>query len=161
MTRDYARSPQGERAYDHVPRNRGTIVTMLGALTLSGGLDNLMTVEGATTAEVFESYLEQVLLKRMLPGDTIVLDNLGAHRTIRVRTLCHNAGVRLKYLPPYSPELNPIELAWSKLKPLLKKSKARTREALDEAIAAAIPSITADDALNWARHCAYPIAQPT
>ena len=131
MTREYARAPVGERAHDKVPRNRGTVTTMLGALTVEG-ITAMMTIEGAT---VFTVYVEQVLVPTLEPGDYVFLDNLGAHKTRRALDAIRRAGATPVFLPPYSTDLNPIENAWSKLKTLLKEAKARTCEALDEAIA--------------------------
>jgi transposase len=152
MTREFARAPHGERAHDKVPRNRGTVTTMLGAITLEG-VTAMMTIEGATCAEVFAVFVEQVLVPTLEPGDFVVLDNLGAHKTRRALDAIRNAGAIPVFLPPYSPELNPIELAWAKLKRLLKEAKARTRETLDDAIAWALPYITTDDVLGWFKHC--------
>ncbi len=154
MTREYARAPRGERAHGTVPRNAGTVTTMIGALDLNG-VRAMMTVEGATDAEVFETFLERVLLRKLKPGDIVVLDNVGAHKTANVRRLIYAAGARVLYLPPYSPDLNPIELAWSKLKALLREFGARTRDALDEAIRRAMDLIDGADAAAWFRHCGY------
>lgn len=154
MTRDYARAPRGERAHGYVPRNRGEVTTMLGALDVRG-VRAMMTVEGATDAEVFETFLERVLLRKLRPGDIVVLDNVGAHKPENVRRLIESRGARLLFLPPYSPDLNPIELCWSKLKGLLKEFGARTRTTLDEAIRRAMDLIGADDASAWFGHCGY------
>jgi transposase len=154
MTRDYARAPCGERALGTVPRNRGDVTTMIGALDIRG-VRAMMTVEGATDAEVFETFLERVLLRKLRPGDIVVLDNVGAHKPEHVRRLIQRAGARALYLPPYSPDLNPIELCWSKLKAALKDFGARTRDALDAAIKRAMDLIGADDAAAWFRHCGY------
>jgi transposase len=156
MTRTYARSPRGERSPDAVPRNRGNVLTMRGGLS-TVGMTAMMTVEGATTKEVFDAFVEHVLLPKLNPGDIVVLDNLGAHRSKYSEDLLHGRGVRLKRLPPYSPDLNPIELAWSKLKEILRASKARTIEALDDAIRDAMSAITAEDAVAWIGHCGYEI----
>lgn len=154
MTREYARAPRGERVHGAVPRNAGTVTTMIGALDLNG-VRAMMTVEGATDGEVFETFLERVLLRRLKPGDIVVLDNVGAHKTADVRRLIRAAGARVLFLPPYSPDLNPIELCWSKLKALLREFGARTRQALDEAIRRAMDLIDAGDAAAWFAHCGY------
>lgn len=154
MTREYARAPRGERAHGSVPRNAGTVTTKIGALDVKG-VRAMMTVEGATDAEVFEALLERVLLRKLKPGDIVVLDNVGVHKTADVRRLIRAAGARVLYLPPYSPDLNPIELCWSKLKALLKEFGARTQEALDRAIRRAMDLIGADDAEAWFGHCGY------
>lgn len=113
----------------------------------------MMTVEGATDAEVFETFLERVLLRKLKPGDIVALDNVGTHKTADVRRLILAAGARVLYLPPYSPDLNPIELARSKLKALLREVGARTRDALDAAIRRAMDLIDRHDATGWFRHC--------
>lgn len=101
MTREYARAPRGERSHGAVPRNAGTVTTMIGALDLTG-VRAMMTVEGATDAEVFETFLERVLLHKLKPGDIVVFDNVGAHRTAEVRRLIRTAGARVLYLPQLS-----------------------------------------------------------
>ena len=154
MTREYARCPEGERAHDKVPRNRGTVTSMLGALSLKGMIA-VMTVEGGTSAEVFHAFVEQVLLPEIEPGSIVVLDNAGAHKDPDVFDLFAKAGVAVKFLPPYSPELNPIELAWAELKDTLRFYKARTREALDDAIALGADLISRARAAAWFRHCGY------
>jgi transposase len=156
MTREYARAPRGERAHGTVPRNAGTVTTMIGALDL-WGVRAMMTVEGATDAEVFEIFVERILAKKLRPGDIVVLDNVGAHRTEHVRELIRAAGASVLYLPPYSPDMNPIELCWSKLKGLLREFGARTRDALDVAIRRAMDLIDRHDAAGWFRHCGYQV----
>lgn len=154
MTRTHARAPLGERTADAVPRNRGTVTTILSALTIDG-LDATMTVEGGTDREVFVAYVEQVLLPILCSGDLVVMDNAAAHKDARVKALLESVGAKPLYLPPYSPELNPIELAWSKLKAFLRTAKARTVDALNDAIAQGMRTITPEDAAGWFRHCGY------
>jgi transposase len=154
MTRDYGRAPRGERVVGSVPRNRGEVTTMIGALDIHG-MRALMTVEGATDADVFEAFVERVLVRRLRPGDIVVLDNVGAHKPTRIRALVEAVGARLLFLPPYSPDLNPIELGWSKLKAALRDFGARTRDALDVAIRRGMDLIGADDARAWFTHCGY------
>ena len=154
MTRTYGRCPRGERLEEAVPRNRGDVITMVGALT-KDGLGPLMTFEGGTSGDAFLAYIEKVLSPHLRPGDGIVLDNLGAHRDARVREAVKKRGCKLYFLPPYSPDLNPIELAWAKLKQLVKVAKARCRDSLDIAIAMASDMISANDAKAWIRHCGY------
>ena len=127
---------------------------MIGALTLDG-LTAMMTIEGGTSGDVFAAYVEHVLVPVLEPGQIVVMDNLGAHKDLRIRPLIEGAGAKVCYLPPYSPDLNPIELAWSKLKNLLRVLKARTREELDHCIAIAMKAIDAADAEGWFRHCGY------
>jgi transposase len=154
MTRDYGRAPRGQRVHGSVPRNRGEVTTMIGALDVHG-MRAMMTVEGGTDADVFEAFVEQVLIPKLRPGDIVVLDNVGAHKPTRIRLLIEAAGARMLFLPPYSPDLNPIELSWSKLKGVLKDFGARTRDALDVAIRRGMDLIGADDARAWFTHCGY------
>jgi transposase len=155
MTRTYARSFFGQRVEESVPRNRGTVTTMLGALSLAGVIA-MMTIEGGTDTEVFSAFIEQVLAPKLKPGDIVVLDNLGAHKPPSIRGKIEATGARLFFLPPYSPELNPIEECWSKIKSLLRSSAPRTRDDLDKAIAHAMLRITPSDARGWFRHAGYP-----
>lgn len=156
MTRLYARAPRGERACGRVPKNWGDNVTILGAMRLDG-VSAAMTVNGSTDAEVFGVFLSDVLLPTLSPGDIVVMDNLGSHHATGIREAIEATGAEVKYLPPYSPDLNPIEQCWSKLKTSLRAAKARTREALDEAITRAFATITADDAAAWFAHSGYAI----
>ena len=110
MARDHARSPRGERVHDEVPRNYGDVITVLGALT-TAGLKARMTVRGGTTKEVFRTYVEEVLAPELREGDVVVLDNLAAHKDERAREIIEGRGAKLIFLPPYSPDLNPIEFA--------------------------------------------------
>lgn len=154
MTPTHGRAPIGERVTGLVPRNRGTVTTMLGALTLTG-ISAMMTIEGATTGPVFSTFVEHMLLPRLKPGDVVVLDNVGAHKVPRAKELVESVGARLLFMPPYHPELNPIEEAWSKIKTILRAAEARTIEALDNAIAAAVTAVTPSDAIGWIRHAGY------
>ena len=114
-----------------------------------------MTIDGATDAEVFRIYVEQVLRPTLHPGDIVIMDHLRAHKTAGIREPIEQAGARVLYVPPYSPDLAPIERCWSKLKSILRTAKARTREALDDAIVQALATITASDARGWFQHCGY------
>lgn len=114
-----------------------------------------MTVEGATTTEVFRAYVKEVLVPTLRPGDVVVLDNLSPHKDPATIRLMEEAGTRVMFLPPYSPDFNPIEKMWSKVKELLRAAKARTEEALWEAIADALGRVTAQDARNWFASCGY------
>lgn len=154
MTRDFARAPRGERAHDDVPRNRGTVTSMLGAMGLDG-VRAMMTIEGATTAEVFQVFVERFLVPVLRPGEIVILDNLGAHKPAKIQALITAVGARVLFLPPYSPDLNPIEHCWSKLKALLKRMAARTRTELDVAIAESMELITTSDINGWFRNCGY------
>jgi transposase len=152
MTRRYGRAPKGERVIGAVPQNYGANVTMLAALG-SRGIEAVMTIDGATDAEVFRVYVEQVLRPTLHPGDIVIMDNLRAHKVAGIRAAVEQAGARLLYLPPYSPDLAPIEPCWSKLKTALRTAKARTREALEQAITQALATITVSDARHWFHHC--------
>lgn len=154
MTRRYARAPRGQRAYAHAPVNRGSNVTLIAALSLEGVIAP-MQVEAATSGDVFLAYLDQVLCPVLRPGDLVLMDNLPAHKVPGVRTRIESVGAELLYLPRYSPEYNPVEQLWSKIKAWLRKVGARTSEALDEAITAAFEAVTAEDAQGWFRHCGY------
>lgn len=143
MTPRRARAPRGERTYGAGPRNWGTHLTLVAALT-PAGLGPAMTLPGAVDALAFEAYVREVL------------DNLGAHKGAVIRRLIETRGCRLLFLPAYSPDLAPIELAFSKIKEALRRTGARTRDALEAAIAAALDTITAHDAAGWFRHCGYP-----
>jgi transposase len=154
MTRRYGRAPRGERVVGTVPQNYGANVTMLAALG-SHGVEAVMTIDGATDAEVFRVYVEQVLRPTLHPGDLVIMDNLRAHKAAGIREAIEQTGARLQYLPPYSPDLSPIEPCWSKLKTALRTAKARTREALEHAIAQALTTITTSDARSWFHHCGY------
>ena len=155
MTRLRARAPKGERAYGKVPRNRGKNQTLIASLSLEGGMGAALSIEGATDSELFEAYVEEFLAPTLTAGQVVVLDKLGAHRTERVRELVEERGADLLFLPSYSPDLNPIEEAFSKIKNLVRKAAARTREALDEAISEAMSAITLEDAAGWFAHAGY------
>ncbi len=150
----YAWPPKGERAHCSVPRNWGANVTLLASMSV-GGMGACLAVEGPTTREVFETYLQRLLVPSLKPGQVVVMDNLSSHRGGRVRKLIEGEGCQLLYLPPYSPDLNPIEEAFAKLKALLRKAGARTREALIEAIGWALEAVTAKDARGFFEHRGY------
>jgi transposase len=150
----YGWSKKGQRAHGSVPRNRGKNTTLLASMTIEG-MGPSLAVEGATTARVFETYVERVLAPTLREGRVVVMDNLSAHKGERVRELIEGRGCELMYLPSYSPDLNPIEEAFSKLKCLIRKAEARSREALLEAIGMAISALSAQDARGFFEHCGY------
>jgi transposase len=156
MVRRYARAPKGERAYGSVPRNRGKNTTLVASLSLEG-IGEAMAFEEATTKAVFETYVERLLAPSLKPGRVVVMDNLGAHKGDRVKELIEARGAILVFLPAYSPDFSPIEEAFSKIKALLKKAAARTREVLTEAIGQALQAVTAQDAEGWFAHCGYAV----
>jgi transposase len=150
----YAWAPKGERAHCSVPRNRGPNTTVLSSMSLEG-MGSTLAVEGATTSAVFEAYVEEVPAPTLRSGQVVVMDNLSAHKGERIEELIEERGCELVYLPPHSPDFNPIEEAFSKIKGLLRKVEARSREALLEAIGAAISAVTAKDAHGFFEHCGY------
>jgi transposase len=159
MTRRYGRAGRGERVCEGAPGGHWHTITLLGAITLDGVLAT-MTIESPTDADVFLAYLEQVLCPRLLPGQIVVMDNLSAHKHARVRSLIEQTGAQLLYLPPYSPDFNPIEKCWSKIKEYLRTAKARLLDVLEQSITTAIASITAENSAAWFHHCGYRIQLP-
>jgi transposase len=153
-----ARAPRGERAFGEAPRNRGKNTTLLASMGAEG-MGPCLAVEGGTTKAVFEAYVESVLAPSLSPGQVVVLDNLSAHKGDRARHLIEGRGAELLFLPSYSPDFSPIEEAFSKLKALLRREKARTKKVLLEAIGQALDAITPEDAKGWFGHCGYAVAQ--
>src|SRR3954453_1181167 len=149
-------SPKGERAYGKVPRNRGKNTTLIASMSLCG-MGESMCVEGATDSEVFEIYVEHILAPTLSEGQVVVLDGLGAHRPKRVRELIEEKGAELVFLPSYSPDLNPIKQAFSKIKNILRKVGARTHEALGEAMCGALCEVTPWDVAGWFANCGYEV----
>jgi transposase len=147
-------APRGERAFCSVPRNRGPNTTLLASMTAEG-MGPCLAVQGATTRIIFEAYIEKVLLPSLRHGQVVVMDNLSAHKSERIRELLESAGCELLYLPPYSPDFSPIEEAFSKVKGLLRKAQARSREALVEAMGKALDAVTTRDARRFFEHCGY------
>jgi transposase len=145
MTRRYGRAPSGERVRESTPAGRWSTLTLLGAMSPKGMLAS-MTVESGTDGDVFLAYVDQVLCPRLRPGQVVVMDNLSAHKVPGVRERIEAAGAELLYLPPYSPDFNPIEQCWAKVKQSLRSAKARTVEVLESAIAQALTSITPQNA---------------
>lgn len=153
-TRRYGRAVGGQRVDAAVPLHNGPNVTIVAALSAQG-IEAVMELEGAVNMTSFAVYLEQVLGPTLQPGDVVVLDNLPVHKAAGLAEVVAARGARLLYLPPYSPDFTPIELAFSKLKTHLRTAAARTREALRTALDAALAWITAQDAQNWFDHCGY------
>jgi transposase len=150
----YGWSRRGERAFSSVPRNWGKNITLLASMSLEG-MGECLAVEGSTTTAVFEAYLERVLVPSLREGQVIVMDNLSAHKGSRVRKLIESKGCQLLYLPPYSPDFNPIEEAFAKIKALLRKAEARSHEMLIEAMGWALEMLTVRDARNFFEHRGY------
>ena len=160
MTPLYAYAPRGQRAIGKVPRNYGASLTLIASLSMQGMGEALM-LDGAADAAAFEVYVEQLLAPSLKPGQIVILDNLSIHQGPRVRAAIEARGCRLLFLPAYSPDFSPIEEAFSKVKTLLRRQGARTREALQEAIAQALLTVTAQDARGWFTHCGYPTPIPS
>ena len=154
MTRNRGRAPRGQRVREATPQSHWQTLTILAALT-TRGLQAPMTIPEPTDGDIFLAYVEQVLCPKLRPGDMVIMDNLSAHKVAGVRELIEAVEARRLYLPPYSPDLNPIEPAWSKVKQALRSLKARTSEALESAVAEALNAITAANAIAWFSHCGY------
>lgn len=159
LTRTYARAPRGERAVGSVPRNRGENLSLIAALSAKE-LGAELVIAGAVDGEVFEAWVEQVLLPWLHPGQVVIWDNLRVHYRTRVRQLIEQVGCTVVFLPAYSPDFSPIENAFSKLKTYLKAAAARTKQALLDGIAQALRTISFHDILGWFNHCGYPLAKP-
>jgi transposase len=151
----YGYSPKGERVRLQVPRNRGKNTTLLASITLLGGMGETMVVEGSTNREVFEAYVERVLAPTLEAGQLVIMDNLSAHKPARVRVLIEGRGCELIYLPAYSPDFNPIEEAFAKIKEILRRVGARTKDALVDALGEALSAISAQDARGYFEHACY------
>jgi transposase len=154
MTRLYGRAMAGQRAVDDTSSGHWCTTTMISSVRFDGSTA-CMVVDGATTKDIFEAYVEQILLPTLKAGDIVILDNLSAHKSQHVRELIESIGAELCYLPAYSPDLNPIEKMWSKIKSILRTLKAKTQEALINAIAKALEKVTASDAKGWFESCGY------
>lgn len=154
MTRLRGRSRKGQRLYARAPAGHWCTTTMIAAVRMDGSTA-CMTVEGATDTAVFGAYIREILIPALRPGDILVMDNLGAHKNPENIALIEAAGATVLFLPPYSPDLNPIEMMWSKVKASLRRAAARTRETLCAAIGAALSSVTASDATQWFAACGY------
>ena len=154
LTRLRGRAPKGERLICHAPHGHWHTTTMISSVRLDG-TSACMTIEGATGTEVFQAYVREVLVPALRAGDIVIMDNLGAHKNDHTLALIAQAGAEVRFLPAYSPDLNPIEMMWSKVKSLLRKAQARTHQDLLLAIAAALRAVTAQDALGWFAACGY------
>jgi transposase len=154
MTRTRGRAPRGERVVAKVPAGHWKVVTVIGAVRTSGPFA-AATVVGATDSDVFRAYAREVLAPELRPGDVVVMDNLSPHKAAGVREAIEAAGAGLRYLPPYSPDFNPIENVWSKVKGRLRALAARSVEALHDAFGAALATVTPADCVGFFRHCGY------
>jgi transposase len=158
MTRIRGRALQGQRLVAKVPHGHWKTTTLIAALG-HVGMRCSATIDGAVNQQVFEAFVEQVLIKSLKPGDLVIMDNLSSHKGVKVRELMASAGARVLYLPPYSPDLNPIELAFSKLKQLLRSAAHRSVDALWRDVQRMLDEITASDAMGFYRHCGYTLQE--
>lgn len=154
MTRLRGRAPRGKRLHASAPCGRWESTTMISSVRLDG-TTACMAVRGATNTEVFRAYVSGVLLPTLESGDIVVMDNLGAHKNCETISIIESAGAQVVFLPPYSPDLNPIEMMWSKVKSILRRLEARDPESLVEAIGLALSKVTPKDAIGWFAHCGY------
>lgn len=154
MTRLRGRALCGERVYASSPHGHWQTTTMISSIRVDGSTACL-TVDGATDTEAFEAYVQHVLNPTLRPGDIVIMDNLSPHKGVAVQRLIEQAGAEILFLPSYSPDLNPIEKMWSKVKSGLRTIEARNQQALNDAIAASLSSITRQNAINWFASCGY------
>jgi transposase len=154
MTRRYGRAPKGQRVPGAVPLGHWEMTTLIGALTLDGIRASFL-VDAATDTDIFQVFVQQVLQPALRPGDVVIWDNLPAHKSANLQPILESVQATLLPLPPYSPDFNPIEQCWSKIKEFLRSAQARTTEALEQAITQAFATVTASDAQGWFQHCGY------
>lgn len=154
LTRLRGRAPRGERVHASSPQGHWHTTTMISSIRLDGSTA-CMTIEGATDAEVFRAYVHRVLCPTLRKGDVVIMDNLSPHKSELTLSLITQAGAEVLFLPAYSPDLNPVEKMWSKIKACLRSAQARTESTLIHAIALALASVTRQDAMNWFASCGY------
>jgi transposase len=154
MTRLRGRAPRGERVLAAVPQGRWQTTTMISSIRVDG-TTACMTMNGPTDTEAFRTYVKEVLRPTLRAGDVVIMDNLSPHKSDSTLELIKQRGAQVQFLPAYSPDFNPIEMMWSKVKTSLRSAEARTPQALTQAIAAALAKVTAQDARNWFAHCGY------
>jgi transposase len=154
MTRLRGRAPRGQRLHASCPHGHWRTTTMIASIRMDGSTA-CMTIEGATDADVFRVYVKDILCPKLRPGDVVIMDNLSAHKNAQTLALIAAAGAQAAFLPAYSPDLNPIEMMWSKVKASLRRTEARCADTLLAAIGAALAAVTAKDALHWFAACGY------
>ncbi len=155
MARRYGRARRGQPVYGAVPHNRGKNLTVVGAISGTGGLLCHRALDGGMNGAAFLAFATEALIPALSPGQIVVMDNLSAHKTKAVRAAFEAVGVGVLYLPRYSPDFNPIELCWAKVKARLRAVAARTREALRTAVAEALALVEIEEVKRWVRHCGY------
>lgn len=156
MTRLYGWGPRGQRLHCASPHGHWRTTTMISSIRLDGSTA-CMTIDGPTDTEVFQAYVREILCPALRPGDYVVMDNLGTHKNAKTLALIASAGASVRFLPAYSPDLNPIELMWSKVKALLRSAEARTEADLLDAIARALRAVSGQDAMSFFAACGYNI----
>jgi transposase len=154
MTRLYGRVIGGKRLFDSTPYGHWCRTTVISAIRIDGTTTS-MSIDGSTDAEVFKTYIYEMLCKTLHDGDIVIMDNLTSHKVSGIEESIKAVNAELRYLPPYSPDLNPIEKMWSKIKAILRKLKARTEDGLFKALAEALNSVTKSDAVGWFESCGY------
>lgn len=154
MTRTHGRAPVGQRLVGAIPHGHWKTTTFVAGLR-SSGMTAPMVIDGAMNGDLFCAYIRQVLVPELQPGDIVVMDNLSSHKRAEVRTAIHAAGARLAYLPPYSPDLNPIENAFAKLKSMLRSAGQRTIDGLWSFLGRALDVYSPTECANYFRHCGY------
>ncbi len=154
MIRLRGRAPRGQRLIDKTPHGHWQTTTLIAALGIEG-MQCSTVVDGAVNGDVFEAFVEQVLVPQLKPGDIVVMDNLSSHKRARIRELIEEQQAELRYLPPYSPDLNPIEMVFSKIKQLLRTLGARTRDLLWSSMQTVLNEVTASDTVNCFKHAGY------
>lgn len=154
MTRRYGRAPKGERVVGSVPGDPGPKMTIVGTLGVAG-MGAITSLEGSVNGAKFRDFVQETLGPTLVAGDVVVMDNLPAHKVKGIAEAIEERGAQLVYLPPYSPDLSPIEQCWSKVKTYLRQAKARSKESLEVALGQALETVTTSDALGWFRHCGY------
>jgi transposase len=159
LLRRYGRSPRGERLHDHTPCSHWQTHTVICALRLEG-VGAPAVFDGPIDTLSFLAYVEQVLVPTLQPGDVVVLDNLAVHKQPEVRTAIAGVGAQLRFLPPYSPDFNPIEQAFAKLKAFLRAARPRNFDQVNALVAIALGLFTPDECRNYVRHCGYRVATP-
>ena len=159
LLRRYGRSPRGERLHDHTPCSHWQAHTIIAALRLEG-VSAPAVFDGPIDSPSFQAYVEQVLVPTLRPGDVVVLDNLAVHKQPAVRAAIEGVSAQLRFLPPYSPDFNPIELAFAKLKAFLRAARPRTFDHVNALVAAALDLFTPTECRNYVRHCGYRVATP-
>lgn len=158
MTRLRGRGRRGQRVLDHAPHGHWSTTTMIGSIRLNGET-SCMAIDGATTGEVFRAYVREVLCPTLHPGDIVIADNLSAHKDRESEALINARGASLEFLPPYSPDFNPIEKMWSKVKTHLRGAKARSQNKLFATIGTALKTVTPKDAEGYFSSCGYTTSQ--